>query len=256
MKRKAICGMASLLLLPVLSGCGPSRKDTAIYVKDQQIRALKAQNAEKERLLAEERAEKAKLVAGNEAWRKNNAELTKRQAEKFNALCRQVAALNEQLAKAERPSVNKTTTTTNNMTVVSEHKGIVLTLAGTMLFDSGRATLKKRARSMLKQLAETIKSKYPDKYLRIEGHTDSTPIRYSKWKTNMKLSIARAEAVYNYLVKNCGLQPNRMYTAGFGSKQPLVWPEKTRADRARNRRVDIVILPKVPVEKRELSSTK
>jgi outer membrane protein OmpA-like peptidoglycan-associated protein len=72
----------------------------------------------------------------------------------------------------------------------------------------------------------------------------------------MALSVARAQAVYAFMVKQ-GIPSGRLYTAGYGEHQPLVTPEKTAADRAQNRRVEIVIMPSdVKVQKEPLALSK
>jgi len=125
-----------------------------------------------------------------------------------------------------------------------------------VLFDSGRAELKPSCSETLLRIARTVKAQYPGHAIRIEGHTDSTPVVHNKDKypDNMSLSQARAKAVFDHLVATCSMPATRMYCAGYGFSQPMVWPEKTPADRAKNRRVDIVILPQVKVERQALAA--
>jgi chemotaxis protein MotB len=248
MKRNVLAVAGVLAGALMLVGCGGNRPDAALLRKDIEIRDLRAQKEDRERLLAQQQAEKDKLMAANRKWQEENAAIAKRNADEMAALNDKVAELNKKM--------NAQDITINNNSNVNNGGPFTVTLAGSMLFDSGSAELKKAARGMLKELAGTIKTKYPDKFLRVEGHTDADPIRHSKWKDNMALSAARAQTVHDYLVKECGMAVDKMYVAGFGSKQPLVTPEKTKADKAKNRRVDLVILPNVPVEKRSLSSNK
>jgi chemotaxis protein MotB len=77
--------------------------------------------------------------------------------------------------------------------------------------------------------------------IRVEGHTDNVPIRTVKYDSNWELSTARASAVVAYLVKNVGIDASRLSAAGYGEFHPR-GPNATEADRARNRRVDLVIL--------------
>jgi chemotaxis protein MotB len=123
--------------------------------------------------------------------------------------------------------------------------GIHIQVAGSVLFDPGHAELRSSASETLSRVAHTLKAQYPNHSIRIEGHTDSTPVVHSRdrYPDNMALSQARAAAVYDFLVKRGGLSAGKMYTAGYGDRQPLVSPERTTADRAKNRRVEIVILP-------------
>ena len=74
----------------------------------------------------------------------------------------------------------------------------------------------------------------------VVGHTDSKPIqkRLDRWPTNVELSKARAETVAGALSSD-GVQRERLAVDGRGSAEMLVVPEKTSADRARNRRVEV-----------------
>jgi len=121
-----------------------------------------------------------------------------------------------------------------------KERGLVITLADNILFDSGKAKIKKEAYPTLNKIAAIIKAS--DKDIGIEGHTDNVPIKHSGWKSNRELSTARANNVYHYLVKK-GLSPSKLTTIGYGEHRPVA-NNTTVANRARNRRVEIVILPK------------
>ncbi len=121
-------------------------------------------------------------------------------------------------------------------------RGLVITLADNILFDSGNAKVKKGAYPILDKIISVIKKKSPDKNIGIEGHTDSAPIRYSGWKSNRELSTARANNIYHYLVDVGGLNPSRLTTIGYGQFRPVAGNDTPEA-RAKNRRVEIIILP-------------
>ncbi|MFH1790672.1 MAG: OmpA family protein [Candidatus Omnitrophota bacterium] len=120
-------------------------------------------------------------------------------------------------------------------------RGLVITLADNILFDSGKADIKKDADSTLDQIAAVINTTAANKNIGVEGHTDNEPIKHSGWKSNRELSTARANNVYHYLVKQ-GVNPARLTTMGYGEYRP-VGSNDTEEGRARNRRVEIVILP-------------
>jgi len=124
-------------------------------------------------------------------------------------------------------------------------RGLVITLANNILFDSGKAEIKKDAYPVLNKIVAAIKAKAPDKDIGIEGHTDNVPIKYSSWKSNRELSTTRANNVYHYLVKTGGISPAKFTTMGYGEFRPVAGNE-TAAGRAKNRRVEIVILPQYP----------
>lgn len=124
-------------------------------------------------------------------------------------------------------------------------RGLVITLADNILFDSGKAKIKEDAYPVLDKIITVIKTKAPDKDIGIEGHTDNVPIKYSGWKSNRELSTARANNVYHYLVNVGNIDPAKLATMGYGEFRPVAGNE-TAAGRAKNRRVEIVILPQYP----------
>jgi chemotaxis protein MotB len=77
--------------------------------------------------------------------------------------------------------------------------------------------------------------------LRVEGHTDDVPIQTSKFASNWELSTARATRVVDYLIHAGSIDPARLSAAGYSQFHPLV-ANDSEANRARNRRTDIVIL--------------
>lgn len=110
---------------------------------------------------------------------------------------------------------------------------LVATLAGNVLFDSGKTTIKDGAKKQLDRIAREIKTKHRGASIRVEGHTDSDPIKRSKWGSNDALSQARADEVKKYLAK-AGVPSSTIDSMGYGSSQP----KKTKAE---SRRVEIVI---------------
>ena len=124
-------------------------------------------------------------------------------------------------------------------------RGLVITLADNILFDSGKARVKEDAYPILNKIIAVINKKAPDKNIGVEGHTDNMPITHSSWKSNRELSTARANNVYHYLVDESGLSPSRLTTIGYSEFKPVA-SNDTSEGRAKNRRVEIVILPQYP----------
>lgn len=122
-------------------------------------------------------------------------------------------------------------------------RGLVITMANDILFDSGKAKLKSNAHEVLRKIASVIKEAAPERSVGVEGHTDSVPIKHSGWKSNWELSAARATNVLHYMIDECGMEPQKMSAIGYGEYHP-VDTNDTRAGRAVNRRVEIIILPK------------
>lgn len=115
-----------------------------------------------------------------------------------------------------------------------------------ILFDSGRATLKRAGRLKLGEIVGQIRANFPNDEIWVVGHTDSDPIRVTKnlWQDNLDLSCNRAMTVYRELMNN-GLDPRRMYAAGQGEHNPLA-PNDNRANKSQNRRVQILAISKPP----------
>lgn len=124
-------------------------------------------------------------------------------------------------------------------------RGLVITLANNILFDSGKAKIKEQAFPTLDKIIDVIDKKAPNKNIGIEGHTDNVPIKHSPWKSNRELSTARANNVYHYLVEQGSLSPSRLMTIGYAEFRPIEG-NNTAEGRGKNRRVEIVILPQYP----------
>ena len=111
---------------------------------------------------------------------------------------------------------------------------VVVAIAGDVLFSSGRAEIRPGARKTLDEIARVLNSTYAANGIRVEGYTDTDPIKKSKWGTNERLSAERAMAVEDYLVKK-GVKNARVYSAAFGTA-------RSRPSKEASRRVEIVIL--------------
>lgn len=117
--------------------------------------------------------------------------------------------------------------------------GVAIALSERVLFQSGQADVEPRGRPVLRRVAEAVAG-LPGK-IRVEGHTDNQPIRHSSFSSNYDLSLARAHAVARFLVETGGLAAPRLTAIGFGAARPAA-PNHTAAQRAANRRVEIVVL--------------
>jgi chemotaxis protein MotB len=117
-------------------------------------------------------------------------------------------------------------------------RGLVVTLPEEAAFAIGSTDVSAEARGIIDRVASTV-APTPNA-VRIEGHTDNVPIRTTRYVSNWELSTARASAVVAYLVKT-GFDPARLSAAGYGEFHPRV-ANDTAENRARNRRIDVVIL--------------
>jgi chemotaxis protein MotB len=88
---------------------------------------------------------------------------------------------------------------------------------------------------------ERIAGALPESGLRIEGHTDEVPIATGQFASNWELSSARASSIARLLLRHPNVRPQQMSVAGYAGYHPVA-SNATPEGRARNRRVDIVIL--------------
>jgi len=116
----------------------------------------------------------------------------------------------------------------------------VISIPASITFASGQSELTKEGRNALQTVAKTLAKDYGGGTYWIEGHTDSDPIKKSKWGTNRDLSVARAMAVLHYLVESCGMSDEQCVVAGHGQYAPIA-ENQDNAGKARNRRVEIVV---------------
>ncbi len=114
-----------------------------------------------------------------------------------------------------------------------------------LYFESGSATLTADGVSRLAELAQVIRTTYPARRLRVEGHTDSNPIGPVLKKTfesNWELSTARAAAVVRHFQWTHRMEPERFAVVGYGQYAPVA-DNNTETGRRQNRRVRIAVLP-------------
>ena len=118
---------------------------------------------------------------------------------------------------------------------------ITVTLQDQILFDSGKAELKKDASAKLDHIYDVIRQKYPGKQIDVVGYTDTDPINKTKdlWKDNWELSAQRALAVTRYLIAH-GFDDKLIRAVACGQTRPIA-SNATAAGKAKNRRVEIVV---------------
>lgn len=130
----------------------------------------------------------------------------------------------------------------NRITITSDERGLVITLAADSFFKQGSAEIElEEVREDLQHLAKFLSE--PDlssKKFRIEGHTDSSPINPGVWASNWELSSARAINILHELVK-FGVNEKQFAVAGYADTRPK-FSNETEEGRAYNRRVDIIFL--------------
>jgi chemotaxis protein MotB len=126
---------------------------------------------------------------------------------------------------------------------VSARRGsLVLSLPAEVLFPSGVAELSKDGELKVLEVAFNLK-KFPDRRFLVIGHTDNVPLKNSVYKDNWELSTARALTVTRILAQG-GMDKKNLTPAGAGEYDEMV-PNASAAAMARNRRIEIWLLPAI-----------
>lgn len=126
-----------------------------------------------------------------------------------------------------------------NISVLSDERGVVIRVLDKTFFDEGKADLKEGAKDALDRIVPIIKN--IDNHIRIEGHTDNVPINTAEFKSNWELSVRRATEVVRYLIEKRGLAPERASAAGFAEHRPVAVNNSPK-NRALNRRIEIIVV--------------
>jgi len=119
---------------------------------------------------------------------------------------------------------------------------MLVALPSDVLFPAGQATLKPEAIEAITELAGTLKT-IKGRRFQIIGHSDSTPIRTEEWPSNWHLSSARAHEVLNVLIAG-GVSPRMLSFAGAAEYDPVARNNSSK-NKARNRRVELIFVPKI-----------
>jgi len=129
---------------------------------------------------------------------------------------------------------------------ITQLKGrLTVNLMDKLLFDSGEVEVKKGGRDVLDKIAQNLLNKYPDRPIRVEGHTDNVPIGSelrAKFPTNWELSTARATAAVRYLQDSGKVDSKRLSAIGYAEYHPIA-DNKSESGQAKNRRIEIILLP-------------
>jgi chemotaxis protein MotB len=224
MMRRMQIGLAVLALVASASGCVSTGTYTKMETeKNQEIAALKQekasleqQKADAQQQVASLEQEKASLVASSQ------------QAQQYEAL---VKGLSQEMEKGQLQ--------------VKQYKNMLsVDLAEQIFFDSGRASLKKEGKEVLKKVGDALKE-YENKIIRVVGHTDNVPVAKSLqaiFPSNWELSVARATNVVRFL-QEAGIPAERMIPAGRAEFDPVA-PNDTPEGRQKNRRIEIMLIDK------------
>ena len=127
----------------------------------------------------------------------------------------------------------------NDLEIEAGNGKVVIRLMGESTFDSGKAEIRPELRPMIRRIGELLATEAKGDIV-IAGHTDNVPVKGGPYQTNLKLSIARAATVAQFLLDQRTINPQRVSTMGFGEYRPIA--DNSRAEgRRKNRRVEIIV---------------
>lgn len=170
-----------------------------------------------------------------------NQQIAESQEEYEEQKQQQMLEASEQMSEEIEAQLKANGLNNGEVDVQVEAQYVMLTLNGSLLFDSGSARIRENSHDFISKIGDIL-VKY-DKYdIQIIGHTDSVPQSSSnvKYSDNMELSQGRAYAVYTYLKENKGMDVTTMGCMGRGEASPIA-SNDTAEGRAQNRRVEIKI---------------
>ncbi|MDD3145789.1 MAG: OmpA family protein [Candidatus Riflebacteria bacterium] len=127
----------------------------------------------------------------------------------------------------------------DRLRVFSDDQMVKIQIPANVLFESGRAEMKKGAEEILTALVPIVGT--IENYVRVDGHTDDLPARNTTYPSNWELSTARACSVVRFFVEEMNLDPERFSAQGYADNRPKLKNDTPEAREA-NRRVEIIIL--------------
>jgi chemotaxis protein MotB len=134
----------------------------------------------------------------------------------------------------------KALTDAGKLQVEIRENRMIVRLGDKILFDPGKTDLKPEGKDALTQVTAVLKS-LPNRNFQVAGHTDNVPIKSKRFRSNWDLSTARAVEVTNYMI-GAGMEPKRVSAAGYADQSPVV-PNDSPEDMAKNRRIEITLVP-------------
>ena len=229
------------------------------------LRALLAEKAEQaadlDRRLSSAEGERAALAGELAGLRALSAE----QADEVRSLRARVARMDTELAKfreiadLDREQIERIVRAQerlraglgeyledNRIGITRDRERLTLQLSDRILFASGSASIRADGLEVLRRLGELLRERLDVLEVQVGGHTDNVPLsgaRGGLLSDNWGLSAARAVSVVDFLQDEVGLDPDRLSAVGYGEHRPVA-PNDTPQGRARNRRIEIVLLPR------------
>lgn len=211
------------------------QRDKAIADREELDGILRSRSDSLSQTISELRRKVAGLEEENAKLKAENASLVKAREEQVQ----KVSSTYESLLEKMKSEISQ------GQVTISELKGkLTVNMVDSILFDSGRAEVKKGGLEILGKVVSILKD-VNDKSIRIEGHTDNVQISRAlaqRYPTNWELSAARAINVARYL-QGQGIDPGQLSAVAYGEWKPVATND-TVEGRAKNRRIEIILVPR------------
>ena len=210
------------------------QRDKAVADKEDLDRILRSKSDNLSQTILELRRKVADLDAENAKLKAENATLMKARDEQV----RKMSATYERLLEKMKSEISQ-----GQVTISDLKGGLTVTMVDSILFDPGKAEVKKGGREILGKVIPILKD-VSDKSIRIEGHTDNVQISRAlaqRYPTNWELSAARAINVARFL-QDQGIEPGNLSAVAYGEWKPVATND-TAEGKAKNRRIEIILVP-------------
>lgn len=125
-------------------------------------------------------------------------------------------------------------------------EGLLVTIEDNVLFESGVAEVREKDQRIAREISALLIME-PPRSIVISGHTDNIPIKNNEYDSNWDLSVMRAVNFMKVLLENDKLEPEWFSAKGYGEFKPVA-SNNTAEGRAKNRRVEILIMPRAEVD--------
>ena len=130
-------------------------------------------------------------------------------------------------------------------------EGLEISIQDAVLFNTAEAEVKNNLSPLLVQISNLLQGL--DNHVKVVGHTDNIPIKNDKFRSNWELSSMRAINVMNFIVSSGKISPDKVSIQAYGEYMPK-FENTTDAGRAKNRRVEIIVVRKYPETTEEKSN--
>lgn len=256
--KKYFCNLPIYIAVAILfSSCVSQKKYQASLDREQQLQSqvgqLQGTIGQMEKRIADIQNENARLTSQIDEALKNAqqqaglANLTQKQLEAeqkrlwdMRRLLEQQRETTENLRKKMADAL--VNFSSNELSVFVKNGRVYVSLQENLLFPSGSAVVNPKGKEALGTLAQVLNGN-SDINVLIEGHTDSIPIK-GRYEDNWALSVARSTAIVRVLTDMYKVDPVRVTASGRSKYEP-VDTNATAEGRARNRRTEIILVPKL-----------